>query len=114
MDRQQFIIATAVTLFAAFLIGWFAGWLVNRLTRTTWAEVGAVDDLATQLHDAETARDAAVAELARREADLSGRLLAAEEERQATTDALTESQTEIEELRAYIEQRLSRMRGGQP
>lgn len=114
MDRQQFIIATAVTLFAAFLIGWFGSWLVNRLTRTTWAEIGALDSLAGQLHEAEDARDAAVGELERREAALSTRLVAAEEDLRAATDALADSQTEIEELRQYIDQRLTRLRGGKP
>ena len=35
MDRQQFIAVTAVALFAAFLLGWFASWLIHRLTRAT-------------------------------------------------------------------------------
>ena len=60
MDRHIFILATALALFAAFLLGWFAGWLVQRLTRTSHADLGLLDSLAAQLHDAEEARTAAV------------------------------------------------------
>ena len=114
MDRQQFIVATAVTLFAAFVMGWFASWLVHRLTRATRADMGALDSLAQQLHDAEEARDAAIAELETREADLNSRLAGAESEMRAAIDALNESRTEVEELRDYIEKKLARSRGAQP
>lgn len=114
MDRQQFIIVTAITLFAAFLIGWLASWLVNRLTRSTRADLGALDKLASDLHQAEAARDIAVAELERREAELASRLVTAEGDLRAANDALAESQAEIEELRAYIDQKLARSRGTKP
>lgn len=112
MDRQQFIVATAVTLFAAFLLGWFASWLIHRMTRATRADLNELESLAQQLHDAEEARDTAVAELEEREASLATRLAATEDELKVANDALTESRTEIEELREYIDKRLSRARGG--
>lgn len=111
MDRQQFIVVTAVTLFAAFLIGWFASWLVGRLTRSSRADIGALDRLAQELHEAEEARDAAVAALEEREAALSEKLAATEDELRVAMDGLSESRTEIEELRDYIEKRLARTRG---
>src|SRR3712207_8237912 len=46
-------IATAVILFVAFALGWVAGWLVNRFTRVTRAEIGELDRMAQALHDAE-------------------------------------------------------------
>jgi len=110
MDRQQFVIVTAVTLFAAFLMGWFASWLVHRLTRGTRADRHALAALSQQLHEAEEARAAAVAEMERREADLL-RLKDAEAEAQAAVNGLRESRAEIEELRDYIEKRLARGRG---
>lgn len=112
MDRQQFIVVTAVTLFAAFLLGWFASWLIHRLTRATRADLGELDRLAQQLHEAEEARDAAVATLESREAELQSRLVAAEAEAQVAMDGLRESRSEIEELRDYIEKRLARSRAG--
>ena len=39
MNRTELIVATAVILFATFALGWFAGWLVNRFTRVTRAEI---------------------------------------------------------------------------
>ena len=35
MNGTEFVAATAAILFAAFLTGWFAHWLISRLTRTT-------------------------------------------------------------------------------
>ena len=46
MDRNQFIIATAVALFTAFILGWFASWLIHRLTRATSAELAELGRLA--------------------------------------------------------------------
>ncbi len=108
MNRTEFITATALILFAAFLLGWIASWLVHRLTRPTRAGMTELDQMAQQLHEAEEARDAAVAQLEEREADLASRLAASETDLQATLDALRESRTEVEELRTYIERKLTR------
>lgn len=105
MNRNEFIIATAIILFAAFLLGWFASWLVHRLGRASRAELGALDSMAQQLHDAEQARDRAIGTLETREADLVARLGTLEAEARATQDALTEARSEIEELRAHIERK---------
>lgn len=112
MDRQQFILVTAVALFAAFLLGWIASWLLHRLTRPSAADMGEVDRLARQLQEAEDARAAAVAALAAREAAMQDRLADAEAEMRAAMDGLRESRTEVEELRDYIEKRLARARAG--
>lgn len=108
MNRQDFIIATAIILFAAFVLGWFASWLVHRLSRVTKAEIGALDSMAQELHAAEEARDSAVAQLEEREADLVARLGTAEAELTAAQSALRESAAEIEELRDYIQRKLKR------
>ena len=108
MNRQDFIIATAVILFAAFVLGWFASWLVHRLSRVTRAEIGALESMAQELHEAEEARDSAVAQLEEREADLVARLGTAEAALKSTEDSLAEARAEIEELRAYIDRKLGR------
>lgn len=108
MNRTEFITVTAVILFAAFVLGWIASWVVHRLTRPTKADMGELDRMAQQLHDAEDARDHAIAQLEQREADLMSKLAGSEAELQAAIDGLRESRSEVEELRDYIEQRLAR------
>ncbi|WP_299358008.1 hypothetical protein [uncultured Paracoccus sp.] len=108
MDRNQFIIATAVALFTAFILGWFASWLIHRLSRVSRAELEELDRMAQQLHDAEQARDAALTRLERRDAEMATRLAAADAERQVAINDLREAHVEVEELRDYIERRLNR------
>lgn len=112
MDRSQFIVATAVALFTAFILGWFASWLIHRLTRVSRAELEELDRMAQQLHDAEQARDAALTELELRDADMATRLAAVDAKRQAAVNELQEAQIEVEELRDYIERRLNRTHSG--
>lgn len=108
MTRTEFITVTAIILFGAFLLGWLASWIVHRLTRPTRAGMAELDQMAQQLHDAEEARDAAVARLEERESELASRLAGAESELEAAMDGLRESRAEIEELRDYIERKLNR------
>lgn len=108
MTRNEFIIATAIILFAAFILGWFASWLIHRLSRVTRADIGALESMAQQLHDAEEARDSAVQALEDREADLVDKLGTAETEAKSAQDELAEARAEIEELRLYIERKLGK------
>lgn len=112
MNRQEFILATAVILFAAFVLGWFASWLVHRLTRPTRADMGQLEEMAQQLHEAEEARDTAVAELETREAELSQKLAETRSELRIAMDGLNDSRIEVEELRDYIEKKLGKARKG--
>ena len=103
MNRTEFIIATAVILFAAFALGWFAGWLVNRFTRVTRAEIGELDRMAQALHDAEETRDQALAYLSTREAELENQMAQREAELRAALDALRDARREAESLRDWID-----------
>lgn len=105
MNRTEFVTATALVLFAAFVLGWFACWLIGRLTRPSHADL---DALKHRLQRTERDRDHALATLAERERDLSGRLAAAESDRDAAMDGLRESRAEIEDLRDYIERTRTR------
>ena len=105
MNRTEFITATALVLFGAFVLGWFACWLIMRLTRPSQSDIG---DLERKLQDAERQRDTVIAAQQKREADLSTRLAAAEAELETAMGGLRESRTEIEELREYIERKLAR------
>ncbi len=103
MNRTEFIIATAVVLFVAFLLGWFASWLVHRVTRVTQADMTELDQMAQALHDAEEARDQAITYMQQREAELTNQLTQTEAELRAAMDGLREARTEAEELRGYID-----------
>lgn len=103
MNRTEFIVATAIILFVAFALGWFASWLVNRFTRVTKAEIGELDKMAQALHEAEETRDQAITYLQQRETESTNQLSQTEAELRAAMDGLREARQETEELRSYIE-----------
>ncbi|MCC5974212.1 MAG: hypothetical protein JJT81_09180 [Rubellimicrobium sp.] len=103
MNRTEFIIATAVILFVAFSLGWFASWLVNRFTRVTRAEIGELDRMAQALHEAEETRDQAIIYLQQRESEITNQLIQTEAELRAAMDGLRDARREASELRDYIE-----------
>ena len=103
MNRTEFIIATAIVLFVAFALGWFANWLVNRFTRVTKAEIGELDRMAQSLHEAEETRDQAITYLQQREAELTNQISQTEAELRAAMEGLRDARREAEELRSYIE-----------
>jgi prophage endopeptidase len=103
MNRTEFIVAMTIVLFIAFGLGWFASWLVHRLTRVTQAEMSDLDQMARDLHDAEENRDQAAAYLEERERDLSAQLAQTKAELDAAMEGLREARSEAGELRAYIE-----------
>ena len=107
MNRTEFIIATAIILFVAFVLGWFASWLVNRFTRVTKAEIGELDRMAQALHEAEETRDQAISYLQQREAEIGNQLSQTEAELRAAMDGLRDARREAEELRGYIERQNS-------
>ena len=103
LNRNEFIIATAIILFVAFALGWFANWLVHRFTRVTKAEIGELDKMAQALHEAEETRDQAITYLQQREAEITNQLSQTEAELRAAMDGLREARQEAEEMRSYIE-----------
>ncbi len=103
MNGTEFVFATAAILFVAFMAGWFAHWLISRITRVTRSDMDDLDRMAQELHQAEEARDQAVTYMQQREAELSNRLAQTEAELNAAMDGLQVARTESEELRAYIE-----------
>jgi uncharacterized membrane-anchored protein YhcB (DUF1043 family) len=103
LDRTEFIVATALVLFLAFVAGWTVSWLVHRLTQGRAADLGELDRLAGELHEAETQRDDAVSYLKSREAELIKDLTQTRHELQATMEALGQSRAETEELREWIQ-----------
>ena len=103
MNRTEFIVATAVILFVAFSLGWFANWLIHRFTRVSKADMGELEKMAQELHEAEETRDQAITYMQQREAELSNQLAQTEAELSATMEGLREARHEAEEMRGYIE-----------
>ncbi len=103
MNRTEFIFATAIILFVAFALGWFANWLVHRFTRVSQSDVGELDRMTQELHEAEETRDQAITYLQQREAELTNQLNQTEAELAATMEGLREARQEAEHMRAYIE-----------
>ncbi|WP_432449543.1 hypothetical protein [Aliiroseovarius marinus] len=103
MNRTEFIIVTAIILFVAFLLGWFAHWLVHRFVQVSGNEMSELDKMAQALHEAEETRDQAITYLQSREAEMSNQMHQTEAELRAAMDGLRDARHEAEELRAYIE-----------
>ncbi len=103
MSRTEFIIATAIVLFVAFCLGWFANWLVGRFTRVAAGDVAELERMSQELHEAEETRDQAITYLQQREAELTNQLSQTEAELRAAMDGLRDARHEAEELRAYVE-----------
>jgi prophage endopeptidase len=103
MNRTEFIVAAALILFLAFMAGWFAYWLLHRLTRVSAADIGQIEKMAQELHDAEEARDQAITYFQNREAELTTQLAQTEAELRAAMEGLREARAEAEEMRVWIE-----------
>ena len=103
MNRTEFIIAAAIILFVAFVLGWFAHWLIHRFMRVSKSEMGELDKMAQQLHEAEEQRDQAVTYYQQREGDMSNQLAQTEAELRAAMDGLRDARHEAEEMRTYID-----------
>ncbi|RBI86726.1 hypothetical protein DRV85_04705 [Rhodosalinus halophilus] len=103
MTRADFVIATAAILFVAFCLGWFAHWLVHRFTRVSRTDMGELEKMAQELHEAEETRDQAITYMQQREAELSNQLHQTEAELAAAMEGLRDARREAEELRARLE-----------
>ncbi len=103
MSSAQFVMATAIMLFVAFCIGWFANWLVHRFSRVAADDVAQLDRMSQELHEAEETRDQAITYLQQREAELNNQLAQTEAELRAAMEGLRDARQEAEEMRAKLE-----------
>ena len=94
MTRTEFIITTALILFVAFCLGWFAHWLIHRFTRVAQSDVDELERISQELHEAEEMRDQAITYLQQREAELTNQLNQTEAELAATMEGLRVARTE--------------------
>jgi prophage endopeptidase len=103
MNRTEFIIVTALVLFASFALGWFANWLAHRFTRVRQLDLGELDRMAQALHEAEEIRDQAIEYVQTRERDLTTRLAQTEAELRAAMEGLRQARAESDYYREQIE-----------
>ena len=103
MNRTEIIIATTVILFVAYCLGWFSHWLIHRFSRVSKGDVGELERMAQELHEAEETRDQAITYLQQREADLTNQISQTEAELAAAMEGLRDARYEAEELRKQIE-----------
>jgi septal ring factor EnvC (AmiA/AmiB activator) len=102
MNRTEFILTTAIILFVAFALGWFANWLVHRFTRVRQSDVADLDRMSQELHEAEETRDQAITYLQQREAELSNQIAQTEAELRAAMDGLRDARQENDALRNQV------------
>ena len=105
MTSPQFVLATAIMLFVAFGLGWFANWLVHRFSRVAADDVAQLDRMSQELHEAEETRDQAITYLQQREAELTNQLAQTEAELRAAMDGLRDARHEAEEMRTTLRQK---------
>ncbi len=103
MNRTEFIIATAIILFVAFILGWFSHWLLNRFLRVSQSEMGELDQMAQQLHEAEEQRDQAVSYFQQRESEMTNRQVQTQAELDAAMGGLHDARQEVDQMRGHIE-----------
>jgi len=103
MNRTEFIIAITIILIIAFALGWFANWLVHRLTRVSDADVNELESLAASLHEAEELRDQAITYIEQRESELTTQLSQTKAELRAAMEGLREARSENDHLRSKLE-----------
>lgn len=112
MTRLLLALSIAALLLLFALLGWMLHWLWHRATGHAAAEEAHKAGLIARLHAAETARDAALAELALREADaargaeaeiLARHLAERDAELAATMEALRAARAEAAEWRGAYE-----------
>ena len=58
MNQTEITAIVTVSLLAAFALGWFAYWVLHRFSRVQGGDMGEVENLAQQLHEAEETRRA--------------------------------------------------------
>lgn len=105
MNRTEFVVVTVIVLTAAFALGWFVNWLVNRFTRVTQADLGELERMAQALHDAEETRDQAIAYIHQREDEQTREVAQLQAELNAAMDGLREARRHNEVLQTQMDGR---------
>lgn len=103
MNRTEFVVVTVIVLTAAFALGWFVNWLVNRFTRVTQADLGELEQMAQALHDAEETRDQAITYIQQRDDEVARDIAQLQAELRAAMDGLRDARQRNEILQSQLE-----------
>lgn len=102
MGRTELTFIVAGIFVVAVLLGWILRWGFGRVRYMSQARPGIATDMASRLHAAEQARDAAVGDRDEAIADMKNRLRETEAELTAAMDGLGNARREADNLRAEL------------
>jgi len=98
MNREEFIVSTAIVLFLTFLLGWLSRWLIQRLNMVSEKDLKDLNKISTALLEAEQDNEKAK----NREIDLNKKILQLEAELEAAMDGLRAARLETEDLKSSL------------
>ena len=98
MNREEFIVSTAIVLFLTFLLGWLSRWLIQRLNMVSENDLKDLNKISTALLEAEQDNEKAK----NREIDLNKKILQLEAELEAAMDGLRAARLETEDLKSSL------------
>ena len=102
MGRTELTAIIAGIFVAAVILGWLLRWGFGRVRYMSQSRPGIATDMASRLHAAEEARDAAVGDRDEAISDMKNRLRETEAELTAAMDGLGNARREADNLRAEL------------
>ena len=102
MGRTELTLIVAGAFLGAVLLGWLLNWGFTRIRHASQTSADVTNDMASRLHAAEEARDAAFGERDEAVSDMKNRLRETEAELAAAMDGLGNARREADNLRAEL------------
>ena len=103
MNREEFIISTAIVLFLTFLLGWLSRWLLQRLNMVSEKDLNDLNKISAALLEAEEGNEKA----RNRELELDKKISQLEAELEAAMDGLRAARLETDELKTSLKEKKS-------
>ena len=103
MNREEFIISTAIVLFLTFLLGWLSRWLLQRLNMVSEKDLNDLNKISAALLEAEEVNEKA----RNRELELDKKISQLEAELEAAMDGLRAARLETDELKTSLKEKKS-------
>ena len=103
MNREEFIISTAIVLFLTFLLGWLSRWLLQRLNMVSERDLNDLNKISAALLEAEEGNEKA----RNRELELDKKISQLEAELGAAMDGLRAARLETDELKTSLKEKKS-------
>ena len=106
MNREEFIISSAIVLFLTFLLGWLSRWLLQRLNMVSEKDLKDLNKISAALLEAEEDNEKAK----NRELELNKKISQLEAELEAAMDGLRAARLETEELKSSLIEKKSNIK----